>query len=182
MTLLTKNNSWLLGQGITIVSISLILAGCFGGQGGYQDIDAYMAEMRARPTGKIEPLPDFRLYEVFTYSASALRSPFEPPLKLALTNEAKTNNIRPNPSRSKQFLEKFEVDSFSMVGSISNDDGLWGLVRGEDGVHRVKVGDYLGKNHGRITYIDDEELRLVEIIPAGLSYWVERPRVLRVNP
>ena len=182
MAFLTTNNSWLSERGIIIVCISFILTGCFGGQSGYQDLDAYMAEMQARPTGKIEPLPEFRPYEAFNYSASGLRSPFEPPLKLALTNKAKNNNIRPDANRSKQFLEKFEVDTFSMVGSISNDDGLWGLVRGDDGVHRVKVGDYLGKNHGRITYIDDEELRLVEIIPAGPSYWVERPRVLRVNP
>ena len=182
MALFNKHNSWLSGQSIAIASISLILAGCFGGQGGYQDLDAYMAEMQARPTGKIEPLPEFHPYEAFTYSASGLRSPFERPLKLALTTEAKNNNIRPEVNRPRQFLEQFEVDTFAMVGSISNDEGLWGLVKGEDGVHRVKVGDYLGKNHGRITYIDDEELRLLEIIPAGPAYWVERPRVLRVNP
>lgn len=165
-----------------IFGTTMALVGCFGAQEGYRDLDSYMAEVQARPTGKIEALPAFRPYEVFTYSASGLRSPFEPPLKLALTSEVKNNNIRPDMGRPKQYLEKFEVDTFSMVGSISNDDGLWGLVRGEDGIHRVKVGDYLGKNHGRITYIDDEELRLVEVIPAGPSYWVERPRMLRLNP
>ena len=169
-------------RNLVIVGTALTLAGCFGGQEGYRDLDNYMAEVRTRPTGQIEALPEFRPYEAFTYSASGLRSPFEPPLKLALTSEVKNNNIRPNMQRPRQYLEKFEVDTFSLVGSISNDDGLWGLVRGEDGVHRVKVGDYLGKNHGRITYIDDEELRLIEIIPAGPSYWVERPRVLRLNP
>lgn len=171
-----------LTRGVIIVTSVLALGGCFGGQEGYSDLDQYMTEVRARPTGNIEALPEFRPYEAFNYSASGLRSPFDPPLKLALTSEVKNNNIRPDMERPKQYLEKFEVDTFSMVGFISNDDGLWGLVRGEDGVYRVKVGDYLGKNHGRITYIDDEELRLVEIIPAGLSYWVERPRVLRITP
>ena len=180
--ILPKNASRLPVGNLVIAGLSLILAGCFGGQQGYQDLDAYMAEMRARPTGRIEPLPEFRPYEAFTYSASNRRSPFEPPLKLALTTETRNNNIRPDQGRAKQYLEQFEVDSFSMVGSISNDEGLWGLIRGEDGVHRVRVGDYLGKNHGRITYIDDEELRLIEIIPAGPAYWVERPRVLRIAP
>ena len=59
--------------------------------------------------------------------------------------------------------------------------GFWGLLHGKEGVHRVKVGDYLGRNHGRITYIDDKELRVTEIVPAGPKYWVERPRVFRVN-
>lgn len=176
-----EQSKWF-GRGIIVISASLVLGGCFGGQGSYKDLDAFMAEMQARPAGKIEPLPEFRPYEIFNYSASALRSPFKQPVKIALANEAKQSNIRPDTSRAKQFLENFEVDSFSMVGSISNDDGLWGLIRGEDGVHRVQVGDYLGRNHGRITFIGDEELRLVEIIPAGPTYWVERPRVLRINP
>ena len=182
MTSLVRYKSIWLGRGIIVITASIILVGCFGGQGSYQDLDAYMAEMRARPTGKIEPLPEFTPYEIFNYSASGLRSPFEPPVKLALSNEAKNSNIRPDANRQKQFLENFEVDSFTMVGSISNDDGLWGLIRGDDGVHRVKVGDYLGKNHGRIIHIGDDELRLVEIIPAGPKYWVERPRVLRITP
>lgn len=162
--------------------IALALVGCFGEQSGFQDLDSYMTELRARPTGKIEALPRFRPYEAFTYSASGLRSPFEPQLKIMVSSEVMNNNIRPDMKRFKQYLEQFEVDSFIMVGSISNDDGLWGLIRGEDGIHRVKVGDYLGKNHGRITHIEDGELRLVEIIPAGPSFWVERLRVLRLNP
>ena len=167
---------------MVVVGAILIMAGCTDmGRQGYQDIDAYMSEMKARPTGNIEPLPQFRPYEAFTYQASAMRSPFKQPVKIALTNEQISSNIKPDPYRVKQYLEQFEMDSFRLVGSISNDEGFWGLVRGNDGVHRVQVGDYLGRNHGRITYIDDQELRLTEIVPAGPKYWIERPRVLRIN-
>lgn len=165
-----------------VAGAALILAGCSdGGSRGYQDIDNYMAEMKARPTGNIEPLPKFRPYEAFTYQASAMRSPFKQPVKIELTTEQLNSNIQPDPDRVKQYLEQFEMDSFRLVGSISNDEGFWGLVRGADGVHRVRVGDYLGRNHGRITYIDDQELRVTEVVPAGPRYWIERPRVLRVN-
>ena len=160
---------------------AVVLSGCFDGRQGYQDIDAYMAEMKARPVGNIEPLPQFRPYEAFTYQASALRSPFDQPVKVALSLQQMNSNIRPNPNRVKQYLERFEMDSFRLVGSISNDDGLWGLVRGTDGVHRVKVGDYIGRSHGRITYIDEQELRVVEIVPAGPKYWIERPRILQLD-
>ncbi|WP_020580658.1 pilus assembly protein PilP [Endozoicomonas elysicola] len=167
---------------IIVVGTMLVLAGCSdGGRQGYKDIDAYMAEMKARPTGNIEPLPQFRAYEAFTYQASAMRSPFRQPVRIALTTEQINSNIKPDQYRVKQYLEQFEMDSFRLVGSISNDEGFWGLVRGSDGVHRVQVGDYLGRNHGRITYIDDQELRVTEIVPAGPKYWIERPRVLRVN-
>ena len=166
---------------LIIIGLSFSLVGCFNSNPGFQDLDQYIAEMQARPKGRIEPLPQFRPYEAFTYSASATRSPFEPPVKVSMNQEQLNNNIKPDPNRVKEYLEQFEVDSFSMVGSISNDDGLWGLIRGADGIHRVKVGDYLGRNHGRIVFIDDGELRLVEIAPAGPGFWIERPRALRLS-
>ncbi|WP_299731865.1 pilus assembly protein PilP [uncultured Endozoicomonas sp.] len=157
------------------------LSGCFEIHQGYQDIDAYMADVKTRPMGNIEPLPQFRPYEAFTYQASAMRSPFKQPVKVALSSDQLNSNIKPDASRVKQYLEKFEMDSFRLVGSISNDEGFWGLVRGSDGVHRVKVGDYIGRNHGRITYIDEQELRVTEIVPAGPKYWIERPRILPLD-
>lgn len=168
-------------QLVIVAGATLILAGCLDSRGGYQDIDFFMAEMKTRPTGNIEPLPQFRPYEAFTYQASAMRSPFKQPVRIELTTEQINNNIKPDPSRVKQYLEQFELDSFRLVGSISNDEGFWGLVQRADGVHRVQVGDYLGRNHGRITFINNQELRLNEIVPAGPKYWIERPRVLRVD-
>ena len=167
---------------IWIMATTLVgLTGCSGGYQGYQDIDAFMAQMNKQPNGNIEPLPQFRPYEAFTYQASALRSPFKQPVKIALTTEQIKRNIKPDTSRVKQYLEQFDMDTFRLVGSISNDEGFWGLVHGADGVHRVRVGDYLGRDHGRITFIDDQRLQLVEIVPAGPKYWVERPRVLHVR-
>ncbi|MGI9277525.1 MAG: pilus assembly protein PilP [Endozoicomonas sp.] len=161
-------------------AVVLILTGC-SGQSGFEDLDEYMGDIRSRPKGKIEPLPRFRPYEAFAYKASGLRSPFDPPVKVTADSQKINSNVKPDANRVKQYLEQFDIDTFSLTGSISNDQGLWALVRASDGIHRVKVGDYLGKNHGRVTYIDDAELRIIEIVPAGVKVWVERPRVLRLN-
>ncbi len=134
-----------------------------------------MAEIRSRPAGKVEPVPVFESYEYFSYGASGMRSPFEPP-KRALERKRIDNGVKPDPNRVKEYLEQFDIASFSMVGTISNHLGLWGLVRGEDGIHRVKAGDYLGRNHGRITFIDDQEIQLIEIMPINQGHWVERQR------
>ena len=167
---------------ILIIATTLVgLTGCSGGYQGYQDIDAFMVQTKSQPNGNIEPLPQFRPYEAFAYQASALRSPFKQPVKIALTTEQIKRNIKPDSNRVKQYLEQFDMDTFRLVGSISNDEGFWGLVLGSDGVHRVRVGDYLGRDHGRITFIDDQQLQLVEIVPAGPKYWVERPRVLHIR-
>lgn len=160
---------------------ALLLAGCgFGNDFG--DLQAYMDEVRVRPKGSIEPLPKFQAYEAFTYSASALRSPFQPPSKLELVQRQKgSKEIKPDETRVKQFLEGFNIEAFEMVGTLSNGGGLYALVSGAGGVHRIKVGDYLGRNDGRIVSIDDAVVEVVEIVPDGDGGWLERPRSITLK-
>ena len=165
-----------------LVGLSVVLTGCLEvPKKGTADLDQYLAEIRSKPKGAIEPLPEFMPYQAFNYSAFGRRSPFQPPVKTNLTPEQMNSNIKPDENRKKEYLEQFEVDSFALVGFISNDEGLWGLVQSDEGVHRVQVGDYMGRNHGRIVFIDEVELRLVEIVPAGSGYWLERPRTIRLR-
>ena len=58
---------------------ALLLTGCGGDM---DDLDQYINSVKARPGGRIEPLPEITPYEVFTYVADAegLRSPFQPDL------------------------------------------------------------------------------------------------------
>jgi type IV pilus assembly protein PilP len=89
-----------------------------------------------------------------------------------------SKDIKPDETRTKQFLEGFNIETFTMVGSLSNDAGTFALVSGAGGVHRVKVGDYLGRNHGRVIAVDDSKIDVVEIVPDGEGGWLERPRNL----
>lgn len=154
------------------------LAGC-NNNDGFSDLDAYMNEMRLRPPGKIEPTPTFRPHETFTYSAANLRSPFsrQVPVDQAGRQQG-SRNVRPDPNRAKQYLEGFNIEQFEMVGTISNASGSFALVRGAGGVHRLKVGDYLGRNDGRIVAISATQVEVVEIVPDGQGAWLERPRTI----
>ncbi|MBF7729884.1 type 4a pilus biogenesis lipoprotein PilP [Pseudomonas sp. N040] len=152
-----------------------MLSGCGGGD--FSDLQTFMDEVRARPKGSIEPLPKFQPYEAFTYTASALRSPFQPSVKIDLLAQQKSSkDVKPDEARIKQFLEGFNIEVFEMVGTLANDTGLNALVRGAGGVHRVKVGDYLGRNHGRIVEITNSAVDVIEIVPDGEGGWLERPR------
>jgi type IV pilus assembly protein PilP len=143
---------------------------------------AYMDEVRARPKGEIEPLPKFQPYESFAYSAAALRSPFQPPVKLDMAERQKgSKDVKPDELRTKQFLEGFNIETFVMVGTLANDSGAFALVSGAGGVHRVRVGDYLGRNHGRILAIDESKVDVIEIVPDGEGGWLERPRSLSLK-
>ncbi|WP_252271699.1 type 4a pilus biogenesis lipoprotein PilP [Pseudomonas subflava] len=159
----------------------LVLAGCVDG-GDFADLQQYMDEVRARPHGAIEPLPKFQPYEAFTYRASALRSPFQPPIKIDLASRQKgSKDVHPDETRVKQFLEGFNIEAFEMVGTLQGEGGVFALVRGAGGVHRVKTGDYLGRNHGRVISIDESKVDVVEIVPDGEGGWLERPRTLTLK-
>lgn len=154
------------------------LSGC-GGSSDVGDLDAYMNEVRARPAGTIEPTPTFQSYEAFTYNASSLRSPFQPPLKIDLVNRQKgSREVKPDLARTKQFLEGFNIEQFEMVGTLANATGTYALLRGANGVYRVKEGDYLGRDEGRIVRITDTQVDVVEIVADGEGAWLERPRTI----
>ena len=101
-------------KGVQLVAIALgtlVLTGC-GVSGDFDDLRSYMDEVRAKPKGSIEPLPAFLPYEAFTYSAASLRHPFQPPMKIDLTQRQKgTKDIRPDETRIKQFLEEFNIEN-----------------------------------------------------------------------
>ncbi|KAF1003358.1 MAG: hypothetical protein GAK36_00273 [Pseudomonas sp.] len=158
----------------------LSLSGCGGGD--FSDLQQFMDEVRAKPKGSIEPLQKFQSYESFTYSASNLRNPFQPPVKIDLAVKQKGNRVvKPDETRVKQFLEGFNIETFEMVGTLSNAEGMFALVRGAGGVHRVKVGDYLGRNDGKIVSINEGKIDVVEIVPDGEGGWLERPRSLTLK-
>ncbi|WP_448106042.1 pilus assembly protein PilP [Pseudomonas azerbaijanoccidentalis] len=165
-------------RGFSVAVLLVVLTGCNGGDD-VSDLDAYMNEMRLRAPGKIEPTPTFRSYPTFTYSAANLRSPFSRQVRIDLAGQRHgSRNVKPDPNRVKQYLEGFNIEQFEMVGTISNASGSFALLRGAGGVHRLKVGDYLGRNDGRIVAINASQVDVVEIVPDGEGAWLERPRTL----
>lgn len=156
----------------------LALSGC-GDSNDYSDIDAFLKEVKDKPKGTIEPIPRFQAYQAFTYQASDLRSPFQPPIRVErAAREKGRKDVHPDSNRVKQFLEGFNIEDFEMVGILSNTSGKFALMKGGGGVHRVKVGDYIGQNEGKIIAISDTEVDVVELVPDGEGGWLERPRAI----
>ena len=154
------------------------LSGCEAGDD-YDDLDAYISEMRLLGPGRIEPTPVFRSYPTFTYNAANLRSPFSPQISTEPAARRKgSHDVRPDPDRVRQYLEGFNIEQFEMVGTLSNATGSYALLRGAGGVHRLKVGDFLGRNDGRIVAISSSQVDVVEIVPDGQGAWLERSRTI----
>lgn len=41
-------------------------------------------------------------------------------------------------------------------------------------IHRVAVGSYVGLYNGRITEVNQDNIKIVELVPDGAGCWVER--------
>jgi len=140
------------------------------------DLDAYINQIKARPGGVIEPLPEIKPYEVFTYVAdtAGLRSPFVPDTAQAAPG-AVGGGTHPDPERSREFLEQYPLDAMRMVGTLQLGDVDYGLVQDPAGlIHRVVPGNYMGQNDGRIVSINESEIELIEIISDGIGGYLER--------
>jgi type IV pilus assembly protein PilP len=69
-----------------------------------------------------------------------------------------------------------------MVGTVKMAGSLWALVRAADGtIHRVRVGNHMGRNFGRITRIGEGGIELVEIVPDAQGGWLERAAMMSLT-
>jgi Tfp pilus assembly protein PilP len=69
-----------------------------------------------------------------------------------------------------------------MVGTLEQEATIWGLVQTSDGtIHRVHEGNYLGRNHGRIVRINEDEIELTELVPNGRGGWIERQQAVALS-
>jgi type IV pilus assembly protein PilP len=175
MSMLPTFKSQPVVRAIGTVCVMLALAGCSRGisssPGDAPNLEKWIADVRARPAPALEPLPVMQQFETFEYAAQALRDPFSD----AWSN-ADSGGLRPDPSRRKETLEQYPLDSLDMVGTIGKGAGLIALVMAPDKVtHRVRPGAYMGQSDGRITGVQEDRIELVELVPDGAGGWLERP-------
>ena len=165
-------DAWKHSRTFVLFALTAVLTGCAGDM---DDLDTYINETLAKPGGRIEPLPEITPYEVFAYVADAegLRSPFTP--DSPQVTQSAGNGTRPDPERSREFLEQFPLDTLRMVGTLQQGGTSYGLVQDSEGlIHRVVPGNYLGQNDGRIVEITDSKIGLIEIISDGIGGYLER--------
>lgn len=176
---------------IGFIFVTGIAVGCVNRD--KSDLDNYVAEVLQRPGGQIEPLPPIRPYQRYLYqSAEAkLRDPFQtflnkaPDQEVALEhrNDAVQQRYADEISaHNREELEGFELDSLRMVGTLQNNDELWGIIQDNAGtVHRVQIGNYLGRNYGKILNIQEERIELREVTKDPDGRWEERQASLALN-
>jgi type IV pilus assembly protein PilP len=157
-----------IASGLLLATVVVSLSACTRGS---RDLEAWVAEVKARPAPPLDPLPVMKQFETFEYAAQNLRDPFSEPN----ADQDGENGLRPDPNRRKEVLEAFPLDSLDMVGTIGSGATVIGLVMGPDRVtYRVRPGNYMGLSDGRITAVFEDRIEMVELVPDGAGGWLER--------
>ncbi len=149
------------------------LTGCGGGD--MEDLQSFVAETGKDMQGKIEPLPEVKVYEPFTYNAFDLPDPFKP-RKLSTGGGG---GMQPDLNRPKEPLEAFSLETLKMVGMVSKQGAVHAVIKTPDNaIYHVRKGNYVGQNFGLITQITDSEVSLREIVQDSAGDWSERTSTL----
>lgn len=153
--------------------IVLGLSGCGGGSMG--DLQTFVAETGKDMQGKIEPLPEVKAYEPFSYNAFDLPDPFKP-RKLSTGGGG---GMQPDLNRPKEPLESYSLETLKMVGTVSKGGVIQVVIKTPDNaIYHVKKGNYAGQNFGLITQISENEVTLREIVQDSAGDWSERTSTL----
>lgn len=171
-------------SGLVIVLCALLL-GCFGGE--QEDLRRWMTEQRNATKTTVVPLPEPKRFSPAPYVQGASVEPFSnQKLTQALKRDSaqSTSNaglVAPELNRRKEPLEAFPLDAMSLVGSLSPKGAPVALVKVDNLLYQVKVGNYLGQNYGKVTKVTETEVTLREIVQDGAGEWIERQASLQLQ-
>ncbi len=150
----------------------------------HEELQQWMDQQRREAKPNVPPLQPPKKFDPEPYTMAQAVEPFSSQkLSVALKQEARQPNslLAAELNRRKEPLESYPLDSMSMVGSVAKQGQPFALLRVDNLLYQVKVGDYLGQNYGRITSIAETEIGLREIVQDAAGEWIQRPATLQLQ-
>jgi type IV pilus assembly protein PilP len=161
-----------------LVGCSFALVGC--GPSGEDELRMWTAEQRATTKPSVQPLTEPKKFIPEPYTQDGAVEPFN---QIKLTQALKRDSnqvasnaalIAPEMTRRKELLEAFPLDSIAMVGSLNKSGAPTALVKVDNLIYQIRVGNYLGQNYGKVIRITESSIQLREIAQDATGDWIER--------
>ena len=172
-----------LAAGLAVALLGLV--GC--GASGEDELRQWMTEQRNLAKPKVDRLPEPSKFAPQAYTQEGAVEPFSSQ-KLAQALKRDSNQvaanaalIAPELARRKEPLEASPLDTVAMVGSLVKLGQPVALVRVDNLLYQVRVGNYLGQNFGRIVKVSETALNLREIVQDAAGEWIERAATLQLQ-
>lgn len=161
--------------GLLLICVTtLVLQGCSF----EESLDDWMLREKSNAKSNIKPLP-FLTAEIeeprIVFNLSGL-DPFSY-LRLKQVSSAPADLNRP-----KQYLEQFGLDQLAMAGSVMDNNVNYALIKVNEGsIYKVKVGDYLGQNYGKVTRVTERRVDFDETQEDEKGDWIAKPNYLTID-
>ena len=169
---------------VRVVAGGLLLALLAGCSAENEELQEWMERQRREVKPNVSPLSPPKKFEAQPYSSLNTVEPFSnQKLSVALKMEARQPNsiLGAELNRRKEPLEAYPLDSMTMVGSVAKQAQPFALLRVDNLLYQVKLGDYLGQNYGRISKITETQIVLREIVQDAAGEWIERASTLQLQ-
>jgi type IV pilus assembly protein PilP len=164
-----------------LCALSLLLAGC---SADIDELRQWIEQQRREVKPNVKPLEAPKKFLPEPYAGNALVDPYSSQkLSVAIKQEATQPNslLTAEMNRRREPLEAYPLDSMSMVGSLTRKDARYALLRVDNLLYQVKVGDYLGQNFGKVMKISETDITLREVVQDAAGEWIERTSTLQLQ-
>jgi len=169
--------------GVAAAVAGAMLLGACGGEE-QSELRQELAAMTKDLRGRVDPLPQVKSFEPVPYKGESMVDPFVPGrivVTQASTGGGGGGGVQPDLNRPKEPLEAFPMETIQMVGTLSQNQDMFALVRAGANLFRVKKGNYIGQNFGVITGIDEGQINVKEVVQDSGGDWVERSTSLQMQ-
>ena len=146
-----------------------------------EELEGWMASERARTLPMVQPISPPSKFNPERYVGIESVDPFSlQKLAAGLRGDVATPDPRlaAELNRRKEPLEAFPLDNVTLVGSVLRQGTRFALLKVENLLYQVKVGDYLGQNNGKIMQITETEITIRETVQDASGELIERPAAL----
>jgi type IV pilus assembly protein PilP len=161
-----------------LLLLPLLLLGCASEE--HQDLRQWMRDEAKGMKGKVPPLPEITAFPVVSYETESITSPFA--AGKIVTLEAVADKTAPDRTRPQQPLEIFPLEDLKVTGVIMAGAVPFALIQTPppNKPKHVRVGEYMGRNFGKITAISREGITVLESVKDANGAWVEQEKLLIV--
>lgn len=166
---------------LAVALCAVVVAGCSGSN---DELRQWMADTRKDMRPVTPSISEPKTFEPFLYKDQNDIDPFDPSKvanALKALSAKSTSGLAPDLSRRREPLEAYPLDAVTMVGTLQRPNLKYALIRADNTVYQVKVGNYVGQNFGIITRIDENEVAIKEIVQDAAGEWVERATTLQLQ-
>ena len=154
-----------------ILGACVLLVGCAGGS--EDDLQTWMNEQAKNMRGSVKTLPELKPFPVVAYAGTQGDDPFRS-ARMEPERRASAGALRPDMDRRREPLESYPLESMQMVGILMQGRNTHALIKANNALHQVKVGNYMGQNFGVVTQITENQVTLRELVEDVYGDWVER--------